>query len=152
MNYSKTQIEEAIITTLGPLHMDNGGPVRKIASYQGEFDEETLTQFITTFPAVLVAFARSEFIDDPYPYLNEAATFSVIIGDRSMRENKDARAGSAQTIGTYALLRLVKQHLHAKSLGLKINKCVLAREVALANTRTLSLYSAEYRITQNIRE
>lgn len=152
MNHSLAEIEDAIIATLGPLHQDHGGPVRKIDSYSGEFDVDTLEQFIVTFPVILVAYAGSGFKDTIFPYLGEEAVYTLIIGDRSMRQNRDARVGSAQAVGTYSLLRQVKQRLHGSTLGLGINKCIISRVAALANTRTLSLYSAEFRITQDIRE
>lgn len=152
MNYSKTEIEDAIIKTLMPLHMDNGGVFRKIAGYQGELDEENLTQFIITFPVILIAFGRSTYREFAWPFLKEEMTFAFVIGDRSMRENADARKGSSERTGTYSLMKSVRQKLHASKLGLNINKCAISGEVALANTRTLSLYSQEYKIEQDIRE
>lgn len=152
MNYTKTQIEDAIIATLQPLHMDNGGVLRKIAGYQGELDSENLTQFIASFPAVLVVYVRSPYDEDAWPFMVERMRYVLIIGDRSMRDNADARKGSSERIGTYSLLYQVRSKLHGKKLGLEITKCSIKDEVEIANTRTLSLYSQEYEITQDFRE
>lgn len=154
MNYSKTEIEDAIIKTLMPLHMDNGGVVKKIAGYQGELDDENLQQFIITFPVILVVYARSTYREDAWPYMVEGMRYAVIIGDRSMRENADARKGSSERTGTYSLMKQARSKLHGSKLGLtpEIVKSSISAEVALANTRTLSLYSQEYEITDDFRE
>ncbi len=152
MNYDKDQIEDGILTTLASLHQDQGGPAKKIASYGGELDEDNLTQFIVSFPAILLAFAKSDYRPDAWPYMVEELTYSIIIGDRSMRADRStARKGSSERTGTYELLKQVRGKLHASNLGLTILKCEIMRELALANTKTLSLYAAEYKVTQKVR-
>ncbi len=155
MNYSKTEIEDALIAVLAPLHSDQGGDVRKIAGYQGELDSENLTQFVIQFPAILVAFAGSAYKMDAYPYMIEELTYTILIADRNMRGNEAARKGAPRTVGTYTLMRQVRQLLHGKRLDLSMatsDPLTIVREVALVNTKTVSIYSAEYLVRQKIRE
>ena len=152
MSYSKGEIEDAIISSLAPLHQGQGGDVKKIAGYQGELDEDNLTQFIVQFPAILVAFGGSIYKEDAFPYMVEEMTYSLLINDRNMRGNEAARKGSPLTAGTYSLMQQVRDNLHGKRLGLSIDPLVLLRETALVNTKTVSIYSAEYMVKQKIRE
>lgn len=151
MNYSKTEIEDAIIATLSPLHQDQGGDVKKIAGYQGELDEDNLTQFIIQFPAILVAYVGSTYKEDSFPYMIEEITYSILINGRNMRGNEAARKGILSA-GTYSIMQQVRDKLQGERLGLDIRPAQILRETALINTRSVSIYSAEYRITQNYRK
>lgn len=152
MSYSKGAIEDAIISALSPLHQGQGGDVKKIAGYQGELDEDNLTQFIVQFPAILVAFGGSIYKEDAFPYMVEEMTYSLLINDRNMRGNEAARRGSPLTPGTYSLMQQVREKLHGKTLGLQVYPLVVLRETAIVNTKTVSIYSAEYMVKQKIRE
>ncbi len=151
MNYSKTEIEDAIIAALMPLHQSQGGDVKKIAGYQGELDEDNLTQFIIQFPAILVAYSGSNYTVDAFPYMVEEMTYSILINSRNMRGNEAARKGALST-GTYSLMQQVRDKLHGDRLGLDIRPAQILREAALVNTKSVSIYSAEFRIVQEYRK
>lgn len=150
MAHTKTEIENAIIAALAPLHINQGGRVKKIEGYQGELDAESIEQLVVVFPMILPVYLGSGYVQDAYPFMVETLTYGLVIGDRNLRGNAAARTADPQ--GVYGLLVSTRQLLHGKRLGLSIDTTVLTREVALAQTKTLALYSQEYQIVQRIRD
>jgi len=150
MTYTLTEIEDAILAALAPLGTGQGGSVKKIDSYGGELDEEKIAQFAVTVPAILVAYAGSVLVPDAYPYLVETGTWAILIADRNLRGNRQARADGPE--GTYGLLVSVRLKLHGVRLLSNLRPATLKRQIALANTPSLSIYSAEYEIIQHVRD
>ncbi len=149
MAYTKTEIEDAIIRTLNPLHQRAGGRVKKIEGYQGELDVESIEQLVVVFPMILVVYLGSAYVEDAYPLMRETLTYGLVLGDRNLRGNTAARKDSPE--GAYGLLTSVRDLLHGQRLGLSIDKTAITREQALAQTKSLALYSAEYEVVQRIR-
>lgn len=144
-------IEQAIIdaitaATSGALPA-LGYTLKKVASYGGELEGEPEAK-AGRFPAALVVFiginSTEELGGDAWRY---HARFGVIVGNQDRRNNKAARHGAGNKVGSYQLATDVLKLLVGSNLGLGIGRFTPGRIVALENSKTLSIYSVELNTT-----
>ena len=115
-----------------------------VQSYGGEL-EGPATEIAKRFPATLVMFAgivNAEHIGgEAWKY---TARFAVIVGNKDRRNNTAARHGvGAGDAGSYQMVIDMLRLLIGSDLGLEIEALTPGRVVALANAKTVSIYSAE---------
>ena len=137
MAYKIKEIEDAIIAQI----KNKITYLKTARSYQGDFEKD-LNQIVILFPAMLVMFTKREVSPQLY---SEDLTFSVIVADKSMRPD-EARTGET---GTYQMLEDLQENLLMETLDLNIEPIDFVREIALVNTKVISAYIADYKITQN---
>lgn len=141
MNYTIKQIEDAIISALSPLTISQGGAVKTLGSYEGQFEEtvDGANQSISICPAVLVNYIGSTFKDVGSPHFDRELRFSVLHGASNLRSETKRRQDG------YSLLEATKALLNNQTLGLGIDPLIIERETIIATTRKLTIFSAEYR-------
>ena len=140
MNYSTKQIEDAIITTLGPLVTAPGAVVKTLGSYEGQFEEavDADNQLLVVTPAVLVTYVGSMFDPDSGPYFDRSLTFAVMHGSSNLQSETKRRAD------VYSMLEATRALLNNNDLGLAIMPLYIEQEKIVASSRHLTVYSAQY--------
>ncbi len=141
MNYTIKQIEDGIIAALAPVTVANGGPVRTLGSYEGQFDEtvDAKNQFMVICPAVLVTYLGSSLEPDGAPLFTRVLRFAALHGSANLKSETDRRND------VYTLLDSVRPLLNSNTLGLDISPLLLERETVIATGKHLTIYSAEYK-------
>ncbi|MEW6115385.1 MAG: phage protein Gp37 [Nitrospirota bacterium] len=117
-------------------------------TYQGELDEKSIAQFAMNFPALLIYMEDTTYTNRSYPMMWQNAQFTILLCDRNLRGNKNARRGDLSNPGTYKMLADVYSLLHDKTLDLLTYPLVAVSEHALINSRQLSVYAAVYKTKQ----
>jgi len=145
MTYTVTQIEDAILDALAPIKATQG--VRTLKTYGGELDEDNRPRLGVALPAVYVVYAGSDY-EEHGPRKVEAIEFQVVVADRNLRAEAEARRGSTANPGAYALLAEVRDHLCGQTLDLDASPLELAGEDAVFVGDGLAVYSASYRLRQ----
>lgn len=141
MNYTIQQIEDAIIATLAPVTISQGGSVRTVGSYEGQFEEtvDGVNQSISICPALLVTYLGSAFAPAGAPLFDRVLRFAVLHGSSNLRSETKRRQDG------YALLETSKKLLNNQALGLDITPLLIERESVVATSRKLTIFSAEYK-------
>jgi phage gp37-like protein len=146
MNYTITQIEDAIIDKLSGLKASLG--VKTIKSYQGELDnEEEIARTARLFPAIIVMYVGSDY-DEHGGRKNEKPTITLFVCDKNLRAEEEARRGGSGNPGTYAMLNGIRDLLYGSRLTLDIFPLSLLRERPIWFSKGVSIYSAEYETAQ----
>ena len=144
--YSIEEIEDAIIDKLSALKTDLG--VRTIKSYQSELESEAdIKRIIMLFPAIYVVYGGSDYKDYGARKVEHMA-YHLIVCDRSLRSEAEARRGGAQNPGTYAMLDAIRDKLFGSQLSMEIFPIALRREIPVWFGKGVSIYSAEYETAQ----
>lgn len=143
MNYTIRQIEDAIITALSPLLSANGGPLKTVASYEGQFGEavDAANQTMAVLPAALVTFTGAACAPSGAPLFTRTVRFAVLHGSSNLASERARRRD------VYTLLDSTRPLLNNSSLGLDITPLLLERETVAATGRALTIIGAEYRTT-----
>ncbi len=92
---------------------------KKVETYGGEF-ADGFDRIVKLLPAVLIIYDGSKVNRDNDPYYDLTATFRIIIGGQSLRNEKDARQGSTNKVGTYQMVRDIQRLLSGQTFGLPI--------------------------------
>jgi len=145
MAYSIEQIEDAIISALEPLKANLG--VRTIKSYQGELETEKDIAMIRIYPAIFVVYGGSEYMEHGSRKI-EKMRYDLFFCDISLRSETEARRGSAQNPGTYAMMQATRDILYGESLFLEIFPFHLIRQEPVWFGKGISIYAAEYETAQ----
>ena len=146
MSYTIEQIEDAVIDELQPLKATLG--VRVIKSYQGELEsEEDINRLVRLFPAIYVVYGGSEYAEHGARKI-EKMGYVLLVCDKSLRAEEEARRGGAKNPGTYAMLNAIRDRLFGSMLSLEMLPMTLLREAPLWFSRGISIYSAEYETAQ----
>ncbi|MEW5804876.1 MAG: phage protein Gp37 [bacterium] len=143
--YSIDEIEDAIITALGPLKTSLG--VRTIKTYSGELEKTDFKKMLDPLPAIYVAYGGSGIEDHEIRQI-EHPTFYIFVLDSNLRTEEESRRGGLHNPGTYAMLKGVRELLINRSLGLEIAPFVLSREEVVGFVDGTSIYVAHYRTFQ----
>lgn len=143
-DYTIEQIEDAIITALGPLKTSIG--IRVIKTYSGDLDsEEALKEAMAMqFPAIYIVYGGLEAASHGERKMEEMS-YSLFVCAKSLRKEEEARRGGAQNPGTYVMLDAIKEKLWGKQLSLEIEPFELKREMPIWFGKGLSIYAAEYK-------
>ena len=130
-------IEDAIIARLQTAS-DSGAlgyRLAEIASYGGEFDDETFFTQVRKFPAAWVTIGGAK----PRPLsarkILYTLTIAVMVGTRQVRGERSTRRGSVNEPGSYQLLNDVRRLLAGQSFGLDIAPLRPGADRTLFNTR-----------------
>lgn len=109
------------------------GFVREIKSYGGEFDED-LDAVIRAFPAIWVTFEGAKPTKLSHNKYRFDATFVVLVGARSVRNEEAQRHGAGADIGTYQMLEYVQQLLGGNDLSSQSLKGLAPLELGRVKT------------------
>lgn len=130
-------IEDAVIALIKAASDSNalGYRLAQVASYGGEFDDETFFTAVRKFPAVWVTVGGSK----PRPLsahkVQLAPVIVVMVGARNVRGERHTRHGSVTEPGSYQLLEDVRALLLGRDLGLAIGRLRMGADRTLFNTR-----------------
>lgn len=158
--YTIEQIENAVIGKLAPLKIGYSPvhetdpaiyrTVRTIKSYQGELDDEdSISRATHLFPAILAMYGGSDYEEHGARKIDKPV-FILFICDKSLRSEEEARRGGSNNPGTYAMLNGVRDLLYESRLSLDIFPLALTRERPVFFTKGISIYSAEYELSQTL--
>lgn len=141
MSLTASQIEDAIVTALAPLLVQNGGKARSIASYGAQFEKaaEGAGQIRLIMPAVLVAHSGSEY--DP----SSAPSFDRTFKFRLYHASAAPSSELARRREAMELMEASRAILNGSSLGLSITPLVVGQESLIPSGEALSLFAADYR-------
>ena len=139
MNFA--DIENTLITTLKAAMPY----LRFCDTYQGQLDDDNIMLFARNFPAALIYLERAKYTDRGYPLKWKHIEVTILVCDKNLRGNKNARQGDSTQPGTYKMLDDVYTALSNKDLGLAILPFDVDKEEALINTGKLSVYAAGYK-------
>ncbi len=141
MNYTIKQVEDAILTALAPITTAQGGVVKTLGSYEGQFGEtiDASNQSLAICPAVLVTYLGSSFTPDGAPLFDRVMRFSILHGASNLQSERKRRQDA------YSLLDSTRPLLNSNTLGLDITPLIIERESVVASLRSLTIFSAEYR-------
>ncbi len=140
------QLEDAILPLLAPLKVENGGYLKTLKTYAGEF-HEAIERIVITPPAILFAFYEADHQPEDE---DEWQTWSFLHADSALRSEETARRGGASgtgVVGTYRMLRDSRALLDKKHpVGLAdVGPLLWLRDRVLAIHPTWSVYVAQYR-------
>lgn len=148
-NLTLNQIEDALLNAIKAdadlALVANGGYVKTIESYAGQFEQAAET-LLLIFPAVFAVFVQ----DDYEPGTNEETEvepmlLTVLVADQNLRGNEAARRGQAGSIGTYRMMDDLRDLLQGATLGLAdLEPLQIRRRAAVVNARDLSVYAVEF--------
>lgn len=145
------EIENAIIKRIetASKNGDLGYRYKKVASYGGELsDQDQLLKSVVDFPFCLVLFTGMQRKRVVGGRSDVTASFTVIVGARSLRNESDGRKGSSSQPGTYQLGEDVIALLVNQNLGQKINAFQFVRMDPLLNDKAknglASIYGLEF--------
>ena len=141
--YTVEQIEDAIISELSSI-----SGIRVVKTYQGELEsEDVMGKVIMYLPAIYVVYGGSV-----YEYHGErkveTMSFFLVVCDKNLRKESEARRGGSGNPGTYAMLDSIRDKLYGKQLSLDIFPFELERQAPVWFAKGLSVYSAEYTTAQ----
>ena len=139
---NKQTIEDALIDAI-----KQAMPyLRYVDTYQGELDEKSISQFVISFPAVLIYMERADYTDRGYPKKWLDIQYTILVCDKNLRGNKAARQGDSSNPGAYKMLDDVFEAIFCKTLGLNdIQEFDIESEEALINSSRVSVYAATYK-------
>jgi hypothetical protein len=142
MNYSITQIEDAIIDTLKKSVMNEY--CKKIDSYQieGGDIEEQVRLFSGRLPCALVVYSKGDYTHFPNRRQDKEMTFQILVCSESLRSPDEARKGA---VGTYKMLEDLRATLTGSRVGLDIIPLTPVSESAEINVKGFSAYSMEFK-------
>lgn len=145
-----TAVELAIVDRL---KRGLGKMVAEVKTYGGEFDDEELDEVVRRLPAAWVTFGGVKRTD-PHSTSREKwraeATFVVLVGARSLRNEQAGRHGGASSgeVGTNLLISAVRHLLNSQDMGLPIRQMAPGAIRTLFNTQVrkeaMSVYALEF--------
>lgn len=130
-------IEDAILARLQAASDSNalGYRLAELASYGGEFDDETFFTQVRKFPAVWVTIGGSKGKPISARKTLYTATIAVMVGTRNVRGERQTRHGTVAAPGSYQLLDDVRRLLAGQSFGLAISPLRPGADRTLFNTK-----------------
>lgn len=140
-------IEQGIIDRVETAHGGAGSALgykfKTLGSYGGELEGDP-KEIAKRFPCFLAMFAGIQSTEElgPNTYKHTAG-FALILGNQDRRNNESTRRGVGAKPGSYQLVIDILKLISGETLGLEIEPIVPGRVRALANSKSLSIYSAE---------
>jgi phage gp37-like protein len=142
--YDISDIEDAIITAVAGT---KSVQLRTVKTYGGELDEKDLARLTAPLPAVYVAYGGSRYAAHG-AVKSEIIRFVLLVCDKSLRSEPEARRGGDDNPGAYNMLAAVRDALCGRQLGLGIAPLELIAEELVAIANGVSIYGAEYETAQ----
>lgn len=141
MNLTAKEVEDAIVSALAPMLVQNGGKARSVASYGGQFEKAATGegQARIVMPAVLVTYIGSEYDPSSAPTSERAMTFRVYHGSANPSSEQARRH---EAIG---LMEASKKLLNGATLNLAVAPLQIGGESSVPAVAALCVYSADYR-------
>lgn len=125
-----------------------GYRLAEVASYGGEFDDETFFTQVRKFPAAWVTVGGDKPKRISAKVWQCSLTLAIMVGTRNVRGERSARRGAINEPGSYQLLQDVRDLLAGQQLGLDITPLALGPVRTLFNTRVgkeaRSVFSHEF--------
>lgn len=147
---NQVDVEDAIISQLQPLLIENDGPVRVIRGYQGEVEnEEQIKKHLVNFPSIFVVWLASSCEDAGRLAYRETMRYCLVVADKCLRNESSARKGGLSNPGTYTLLQNIRDILNNSRLTIDnvvLPPLKLDGEYSLYYAPGVSVYGAFYRI------
>jgi len=137
--YKKNEIESAIINTLSPLLVGNGGYLLELDVYKGELSASGLFKEAARMPSVFLAYSGSTYSTGTYLHTEETITYNLI-----------AFCRTGTTPDACTLLEYVRDRLCGSIIGLDIRPLKLLREYSVGVTKEFTILSAVYSVTQKV--
>lgn len=142
-------IEQAIIDHIKAAEAAGalGYELKTVASYGGELTDD-LNRIVHQFPAIWVIYS-GEKAGQAFSNTQQAdAKYSVIVGAKSLRNEKSARKGSGTGVGSYQMARDMKALLTGETFGLDISPLRFSAILPLFNDRSdkglASIYKVDF--------
>jgi phage gp37-like protein len=140
------EIENAIIETIR--NASGMAYLKTVASYGGQFDDD-IGKVIRAYPAVWVVYAGGGKPVKVGPdKWRTPANFAVMVAARNVRNEAATRKGDANEVGTYQILKDVRNLIINQDLGLEITRLEPGAVRTLYNTvvngKALSVFSQEW--------
>lgn len=131
------QIEDAVIARVKAASDSGelGYRLAQVASYGGEFDDESFFTAVRKFPAVWVTVGGSKPQRKSARVWTMAPVIAVMVGSRSVRGERFARHGAVGEVGSYQLLQDMTDLLAGQRLGLPIEPLTPGADRTLFNVR-----------------
>jgi phage gp37-like protein len=130
-------IEDAIMARIKAAS-DSGAlgyRLAEIASYGGEFDDETFFTSVRKFPAAWVTIGGAKPKPISARKTQYTVTIAVMVGTRIVRGERTTRHGTILEPGSYQLLDDVRRLLSGQSFGLAITPLRPGADRTLFNTK-----------------
>ena len=143
--YAVQTIEDAFVTALTPLK--DAGTLRTLETYGGQLNEADIEKITLRFPAIYVVWGGSD-IEQANRTDNLVARVSVLICEKSLRGQAEARRGATESPGVYALMEQARALLHRQFVLDGWTPARLVREAPLLFDRDggLAVYEAQYQM------
>ncbi|MCM8595137.1 phage protein Gp37 [Accumulibacter sp.] len=144
------QLEDAVIDRLTASATSGalGYALAEVASYGGEFDDETFWTQVRRFPAAWVTVAGEKVKRLTERKYLCSPTLMVLVGTRNVRSERQTRHGTVSSPGSYQILDDVRLLLSGMDFDLPIKPLSPGPVKTLYNTRigaeALSVFSIEF--------
>lgn len=130
-------LEDAVIARVKGASDSNalGYRLAEVASYGGEFDDETFFTSVRKFPAVWVTVGGDKPKKISAKVWQCTLTLAVMVGSRNVRGERFTRRGAVGEVGSYQMAQDVRDLLAGQALGLDISPLDVGPIRTLFNTR-----------------
>lgn len=145
MSYTIEAIEDAIIAAVDAI---TAVTIKTVKSYNGDLDQADLRRLTGPLPAVYVIYGGSKYVDHGARKV-EAMRYRLLVCDKNLRAEAEARRGGTGNPGTYAMLNAIRDALCGEQLSMTITPLALLREDPIFNGSGISVYGAEYGTSQS---
>ncbi len=149
MAYTIKQIEDAAVALLAPLHTSLG--VRTIKTYQGDLEVAAIEEFVKRVtaqaPAIYVTYGGSGYKSHGARKV-ETQQVLLIVVDKSLRDEADARRGGANNPGTYAMLAGARDALTGQQWLADLWPAEIIHEAPIWSGDGIAIYGAMYETSQ----
>ncbi|MBF0292008.1 MAG: DUF1834 family protein [Nitrospinae bacterium] len=141
MNLTVKDVEDAIVSALAPMLVQNGGKARSVVAYGGQFEKAVAGegQLRLVMPAALVAYIGAEYDHSSAPTSERTMTFRVYHASANPAGERARRHEAIE------LMEASKNLLNGATLNLAVTPLELIRESSVPAGAALCVYSADYR-------
>ena len=131
------QLEDAVINRVKTASDSNalGYRLASIASYGGEFDDETFFTQVRSFPAVWVTVGGDNPKEISAKVWECNLTLAVMVGTRNVRGERFTRTGTVGEVGSYQLAQDVRDLLAGQDFERMVSGLDIGPLRTLFNTR-----------------
>lgn len=145
---SITIIEDEIISALtAALTGPDTAQVKTLKTYGGELSGEDIQEVAKRLPAVFVVYNGSRYESHGGDRI-ETIRYVLIVADRSLRSEAEARRGLDLNPGTYKILNDCRTALFGRDFSLDIEPFRLVAEANVYTGDGLSVYQQEWETGQ----
>lgn len=145
MAYDIETIEDAIISAIEAI---TAVSIRTVKTYQGQLDEKDIKELTAPLPAVYVVYGGSRFTPHGDRKV-ENIIFDLLVCDKNLRSEEEARRGGTGNPGTYAMLQAVRDAICGSQVGLaELSPLNIQSQTPVWFDGGVSIYDAAYTTSQ----